>query len=144
MNNGAEILGFGFLLAGACTLALLIIGGVLKNLFSAVRYVVTHRRCPQCRERRPWNITRVRSGEYIVHSLGGAVLVMENPVALTSDDAGNVYSYKYNRICKTCGEKYYVNEGRWPTGTVLMRRQFTKEEREWFDEHIRQNNTRLT
>lgn len=112
-----EVLIYGLLIAGGLTLILGVIGWIFSRFFSGVKYLVTHRKCPKCGEHRPWKITRVRSGDYTVDSLGGAVLVTENPVALTSDDAGNIYSYKYNRICKTCGEKYYVNEGRWPRGT---------------------------
>jgi hypothetical protein len=89
-----------FVLLLCAGLTALIVLGML------VQYVTVHRPCPLCAEKSFGAITRVDSGLY---DDGGA----ENPLAVSFDAEGNMYVRKYNRICRSCKHRFYVEEGGW-------------------------------
>lgn len=125
---GMKFLVYGLFFVICVTLVLVLIAVSLYRFFYGIRFLLVHRRCPNCKEIRPWKIKQIRSGLYIYRPQPERVTIESpNPVAIIFDEVGNMYTHKYNRICKTCEEKYYVNEWRWPRGTntdkkLLMRK----------------------
>jgi hypothetical protein len=111
---------------------------VLIALGTLVQYVTRHRPCPKCGESSFKGITRVESGLY---DDGSA----KNPLAVSFDAEGNMYVRKYNRICRSCKHRFYVEEGGWvgakdPGKPKLV---FTKEFRDRMRAECDANRARL-